>query len=294
MKVKIDIETQTFVRFWLVIFGIAGLIGAILLAKSALITIGIAFFLALALNPPVSALASKLPGKSRIGATAIAYLIVVTLLGGIMFLVVPPIIGQTAKFAESVPLLIDKATSQKPVLDDFIKRYNLGEAVDQAIVSAKQQATEASKQLGAFLVNVVTGTFGWLINIIFVLVLGFFMLVEGPAWIQKFWDLYEDPDKLHMHKSSVEKMYRVVTGFVNGQIAVAAIGAGFVSVTLLIMSLFPDLQLPMNLALPLAVIVFVMELIPMVGAPLATVIVGLVLLFNSLPAALIFLSLIHI
>ena len=125
MKMKVEIETQTFVRFWLVVLGFIVLLGSIYLAKGALITIGVALFLALALNPPVTALAAKLPGKSRVGATALAYLIVVTLLGGILFLVVPPIIQQTAKFTATVPSLIDKATSQRPVLDDFVEKYNL-------------------------------------------------------------------------------------------------------------------------------------------------------------------------
>lgn len=288
MKMKVEIETQTFVRFWLVVIGFVAAIGAIFLARGALITIGIALFLALALNPPVTALAAKLPGKSRVGATALAYLIVVTLIGGILFLVVPPIIGQTAKFTASVPSLIDKATSQKPLLDNFIKQYNLTDAVNKAIETVKDQATQASTQLGTVLVGVVTGTFGWLLNLFFVLVLGFFMLIEGPYWMKRIWDLYDDQEKLERHRNSVEKMYRVVTGFVNGQIAVASIGAGFVFLTLLVMSFFPSLNIPTNLALPLAVIVFVMELIPMVGATLATVITGLILLLNSTMASLLF------
>ena len=290
MKLKVEIETQTFVRFLLVVIGFTALIGAVYLSRSALITIGIALFLALALNPPVSALAARLPGKSRIGATALAYFIVVTLIGGILFLVVPPIIQQTAKFTATVPSLIDKATSQRPALDDFVKKYNLEEALDQAVASAKKQATEASTQLGAVLVAVLTGAFGWVINLFFVLILGFFMLVEGPMWMKKIWDLYDDSEKRDMHKASVEKMYRVVTGFVNGQIAVASIGALFVFLTVLTMSFFPSLQVPINLALPLAVIVFVMELIPMVGAPLATIITGFVLLLNSPTAGLLFVA----
>lgn len=288
MKIKIDIEVRTIVRILLVVVGFAVLLGAIYIARSALMTIGAALFVALALNPPVSALSAKLPGKSRVGATALAYLIVVTLIGGILFLVVPPIIEQTAKFADSVPSLVDKATSQKPLFDDFINRYNLNEALDQAIISTKQDAAELSKGLGALLVGLVTGAFGWFVNLFFILVLGFFMLVEGPMWMKKIWGLYEDPDKLEMHRASVEKMYRVVTGFVNGQIAVASIGALFVFILLFIMSLIAGLQSPANLALPLAVIVFILELIPMVGAPLATILIGLVLLLNSPVAALVF------
>lgn len=288
MKVKIEIETQTFVRFILVVVGFVLILASINLAMGALITIGVALFLALALNPPVTALAKKLPGKSRVGATAIAYLIVVSLLGGLLFLIVPPIVEQTAKFADSVPSLVDKAASQKPIFDDFIQRYNLQSAVDDAFASIKDQAAQLSAQIGTQAVGIVTGAFGWLVNLVFVLVLGFFMLIEGPMWMRMIWDLYEDEDKLKLHKNSVEKMYRVVTGFVNGQISVAAIGGSFVFLTVFVMSFFPGLGVPANLALPLAVIVFILELIPMVGAPLATILGGLILLLNSTTAALLF------
>jgi predicted PurR-regulated permease PerM len=288
MKVKIDIETQTFVRFGLVILGFVVALLAINLAKGALITVGIALFLALALNPPVTALARRLPGKSRVAATALAYLLVVAILGAILFLVVPPIVQQTGKFVTTVPSLIDKTVEKKPLLDNFVAQYNLRDALDQAITTVKDQIAGISTQIAGIAVAVVTGAFGWIINAFFVLVLGFFMLIEGPFWMKKFWDLYQDEEKRERHKSSVEKMYRVVTGFVNGQIAVASIGASFVGVTIFIMSLFPGLQIASNLALPLAAIVFVMELIPMVGATLATILAGLILLLNSASAAILF------
>ena len=81
MKVRIEIDTKTFVRFWLVVmgFGLAGL--AIYSAKDALVLLGISLFLALALNRPVAAIAKKLPGKSRLGGTALAYTTLVLLFG---------------------------------------------------------------------------------------------------------------------------------------------------------------------------------------------------------------------
>lgn len=288
MKLKVEIETQTFVRFWLVVIAFTAVISSLYIVRGALVTIGVALFLALALNPPVTALASKLPSKSRIGATALAYLIVVTIVGGILFLVIPPIAQQTMKFTSTVPSLIDRATSQRPALDDFIDSNNLRNVVDQAVVNVKKQATDASTQLGTLFMSAITGAFGWTVNLIFVLVLGFFMLVEGPSWMSKIWSLYNDPVKRDAHRLSVEKMYRVVTGFVIGQISVATVGATFVFLTIVVMSLFPDLHVPINIALPLAVIVFTLEIIPMVGAPLATIVVGLILMFNSLAAGLLF------
>jgi predicted PurR-regulated permease PerM len=114
------------------------------------------------------------------------------------------------------------------------------------------------------------------------------MLVEGPMWMQTLWNLYSDEKKRDAHRTTVEKMYRVVTGFVNGQLAVAAIGAMASFITLFIMSLIPSLVVPSNLAMPLAVIIFLTALIPMVGTTIGGILVALILMLNSPFAALVF------
>ncbi len=288
MKVKIDIETRTFVRFGMVLLGFIAAIGAIFVAQGALVTIIIALFLALALNPAVSWLAKKLPGKSRTGASAISYLVVVTLLATFLFAFVPPVIEQSAKFAKTVPQLIDNVASKRSIFDDFINRYNLRSTVDKAIEDTKNQAAAVSTELGSIVVNSATATFGGIITLMFVLILTFFMLIEGPEWLSKIWGLYDDPDKLERHRSLVNKMYRVVTGFVGGQVTVAAIGGVVSFVGLLVMSFIPQLGIPANLALPLATLLFLSALIPMIGTTLGCVLVSLVLLLNSPLAALVF------
>ena len=72
MKVKIEIDTITFVRFWLVVIGFALSALAIFMARSALILVVVSFFLALALNVPVNFLVKFMPGRSRLGGTAAA------------------------------------------------------------------------------------------------------------------------------------------------------------------------------------------------------------------------------
>lgn len=288
MKVKIDIDTRTFVRFGLVALAFVVGIAAVYHVRGALITIGIALFLALALNPPVSWIAKHLPGKSdhRVGATALAYLIVVLLLGGIIVTIVPPVIEQSSKFADTVPGLIDEASQQRDVFNDFIHRYGLEDPVNRAIENAKVQAEAAASNIGNVLVGGVGALFSGAANLVFILVLAFLMLIEGPGWLEKAWNLYEDPAKLERHRTLVHKMYRVVTGYVNGQITIAAIAATCTLVTTLILSaIFP---LPANLALPLATIIFLTGMIPMIGATLGAVLVGLVLLLNSVGAALVF------
>ena len=288
MKVKIDIDTRTFVRFGLVTLAFVVGIAAVYHVRGALISIGIALFLALALNPPVAWIAKRLPGEGgrRVGATALAYLIVVLLLGGLIVTIVPPVIEQSSKFADTVPGLIDEASQQRDVFNDFIHRYGLEDPVNKAVENAKVQAESAAANIGNILVGGVGAVFSGAASLIFILVLAFLMLIEGPGWLEKAWNLYEDPAKLERHRNLVHKMYRVVTGYVNGQITIAAIAATCTLVTTLILSaIFP---LPANLALPLATIIFLTGLIPMIGATLGAVLVSLVLLLNSVGAALIF------
>ena len=286
MKVKIDIDTKTFVRFGLVLIGFVVALLVIYKIRSALTILGVSLFLALALNPPVSLISRRLPSNSRVGATAIAYLVVITLLGGFMFMVVPPVIEQTTKFAQTVPDLIDEAARNKTVFDDFIQRYGLEDTTNKAIENAKDQASSVAANLGNLIVGGAGVVFNGIANLVFVLVLAFLMLIEGPVWLRKLWDMYQDPERLDRHRTLVKKMYRVVTGFVNGQLTVAAIASASAMVTILILSAV--FGTPANLAIPLAAVVFITGMIPMVGSTIGGALVGLVLLFNSPFAALIF------
>jgi predicted PurR-regulated permease PerM len=286
MKVKIDIDTRVFVRLIAVLLAFLVVIGIIIKVQGALVILGISFFLALALNPPVTMLARKLPGNSRIGATAIAYLAVIVLLGGFLVLIVPPVIEQSAKFADTVPGLIDQVTEKRTVFDDFIHRYGLEQTVNNSINSAKQEASSVAANLGNSLVGGVGTILGGIANLVFVLVLAFLMLIEGPAWMARIWGLYEDEDLLERHRTLIHRMYRIVTGFVIGQVTVAGIAAASTLVVLLTLS--ATVGLPTNLAIPLAVIIFLFDMIPMIGATVGAVLVGLIILFNSPTAALIF------
>jgi predicted PurR-regulated permease PerM len=286
MKLKIDIDTNTFVRFWLVVIGFAFAILAIYSARTALILIGVAFFLALALNAPVSYLAKYLPGKSRVGGTAIAYVVVVALLGAFAFLVVPPIVEQTAKFVETVPTLVDTATTQWKGFGAVVDKYNLQPQVDAAITSIKDNATSWAARAGQ---NVLTGL-GSLLSLIvsgfLVLVLSFLMLVEGPMWLRRIWGVYNDHDRMERHKRLSGRMYNVVTGYVTGQLTVSAIGAALAGVTVFILSLL--FNVPSNLALPTVAIAFTLSLIPMFGSTIAGILISLLLIFNDTTAGVIF------
>ena len=100
MKTRIEIDTKTFVRFWLVVFGFALIALLLYVARGALVIIGVAVFLALALSRPVGWISKRLPGNSRVGATAAAFLAVVLFIVATIFLVIPPIVEQSASLQQ--------------------------------------------------------------------------------------------------------------------------------------------------------------------------------------------------
>ena len=287
MKVRIEIDTQTFVRFWLVVIGF-GLVGlAIYSARTALIIIGTALFLSLALSNPVTKLASFMPGKSRFGGTAAAFTLVVAFLGVFLGLIVPPIIEQTVKVADNVPALVDSAQGQWYLANDLIERYHLESQVDNTLNSIKDNATSWAANIGQSFISSIGSLFNLLAAIFLTIVLAFLMLLEGPSWLRKIWSIYKDQEKMEYHQRLASRMHMVVTGYVTGQLAVSGVGALSAGLVVFILHFFFP-NVPMNLALPTIAIAFIFSLIPMFGATIAGILIAILLAFNDVTAAIIF------
>ncbi len=285
MRTRIEIDTQTFVRFWLVVFAI-GLIGLLLYkAQVGLIIIGVSFFLTMALHRPVTWIAGKLPSKSRVGGTALAYVAVILSLAAVVTLVIPPIIQQTARFAQNVPEFVDSASNQWHGVNAIIEQYGLQGQVDAALESVKNNAAAWAGDVGRYVVSGLGSLFSFIAALILVLVLTFLMLIEGPEWMDRVWRLYKDKKRMAEHRRIANRMYGVVSGYITGQLTVSSIGAVAAGLMVFALSfIFPTIE--SSLAMPTAAITFVLSLIPMFGATIGGVLIGLLLALNSIPAAI--------
>lgn len=241
--------------------------------------IGISLFLAMALNPAVSWITSRLKSKSRLRATGFAYIIVVTLLIGFFSLVIPPIVRQTTGFVRELPNTINNIKYQDSALSRTIVRYNLQDRVDQI----RDDYAGRIKNLDLPIYDTAGRIGGTVVSIITVLVLTFMMLVEAPMWSKRILALESD-EKKRKHLSDVSRrMYRVVTGFVNGQVLIAGIAASVAAVVMFVLnSLFNASINPMALA----GIVFIFGLIPLIGNIIAAALVVLVIMLSSVPMAI--------
>ncbi len=288
MKPPINIDTRTFVRFWLVVIGFIVAALAIYFARSALVILGSALFLALALNVPVSAIARRLPGRSRVAATAISYVAVVLVLGAVLVLVVPPIVQQTAKLIQNVPSFIDNASGQWNGAKDLVKQYNLQPQVDSAVNSIKNNTASWAGNVGQTVIGGIGSIFVFIASAFLVLVLTFLMLIEGPSWLQRLWGLYHNKNRMQTHKRVLSKMYEVVSGYVIGQLVTALIGAVTAGIVVAVIGIVVP-QVSISLALPAAATVFVFSLIPMFGSTISAVLVTILIALNSIPGAIAYL-----
>ena len=287
MKVRIEIDTKTFVRFWLVVigFGLAGLM--IYQAREALIILGTALFLAMALSYPVKKIAHILPGKSRVGGTALAFTPLIVVLSAVVWFVVPPIVQQSAKFAETLPALGEQVNTQWVGIGDFIDQNGLREQVNETLENVKHESSSWAADAGKNVLSGVGSFASFLVAALLVIVLTFLMLIEGPTWMDRLWGLYSDKSRMRHHKSLVDKTYNVVTGYINGQLTISGIGSLVAGACVFILSLiFPAID--GNLAMPTILLTFVLTLIPMFGATLAGVLITLLLLLNDPTAGIIY------
>jgi len=272
-KVTVTVTNKTIVRTILWILATILLYKFIGRISHGLTLIFASFFLALALNPVVSWISRRLKIQSRIRATGVAYLLAVLIMVLFFALVIPPLVRQTRTFIGTVPDTIQHFQEQDSKLAQAAKRYNL----DQKITKSAKDFASHYSNYGSTALNTGKRIVEAVASILAVLVMTFMMLVEGPRWMELFWGIMP-PGRRQHQKRIAEKMYRGVTGFVNGQVILAVIAGSFAFLTLEIAGHIEHAAIN---SMALAGIVAVFGLIPLFGNPLAATIVILACLINS-------------
>ena len=290
MKVKIEIDTKTLIRFWLVIFGFIIFAGLIWVAKDVLIMIIIAAFLALALNDPVARITKILPGsnKNRVAATAVAYLTIVLILGALISLLTPIIADQVKHFSKDLPQIVKNYTGEESGIRRFIVENHLEGMISQAVDSITRSINSSVSKLGDFFFGSITSIVGWLISLFMILAMAFLMLVEGPDLIDKIFKVfYTDKTLEKDHRRILSRMYGTVSGYVSSIVTICSISATCGSIATAILALI--FGLPIALVPPIAVLLFIFGMIPMVGATIAGLLSAVILGLNAPTAGLFFL-----
>ncbi len=271
---EINISNSTLIRVMAIVIGFVLLLGFLYVARQPLVLLIISAFLALALSPPVNFIAKKIPGNSRGLATGIAYIIILSIISFMLYLLVPPLLKQSEVLIENFPKYIQEIENGRDFVSEFVREYQLQGQLEKL----QAELSNRYADIAGSVIDIVGGVFNNVASILTVMIVAFFMLVEGPAWIKRYWDLHPAHNRKR-HQAVAQKMYGVITGFVNGQLLVALLSAVSSFVVLTIVGV--------SSALPLAVVVGLFGLIPFIGATIGAVVVVLAALFTSTTAAII-------
>jgi predicted PurR-regulated permease PerM len=275
--VRVTVSSRTVIRVLMLVLASYLFVIALGKATHALTLIFVAIFLSLALNAPVHSLAQAIPGKrkgSRTLATGISFFLIVAVLGGFIASITPPLVKQTSSFINEAPTLVENLRSQDSATGKFIQKHNLQDQVDKF----SGQLSNRLKNLSGSAVSTIARIGSSIFAMLTVLVLTFMMLTEGPRWINFVRRLLSEEKESHFEKLAND-MYRVVKGYVNGQVLLAAIASLLIVVPLFL--------LHVSYPIALMVIIFICGLIPLVGHTIGAVIVSTVALFHSPLTALI-------
>ncbi len=235
--------------------------------------IALGAFVALALNPFVDWM-QKAIGSGRNLAVLLSYLTMFAIVGGFLTAITPSLTSQTVSFISDAPRQLRNLKTEDTSVARFARRVKITDGVD----NFTQDFASHAQNVSGFALNLAGRVTNALVSIIAVLVLSFMMLIEGPRWGAKFWQLQSAKHRIR-YKPLVEQMYDVVTGYVNGQLLISLVGALITLVMLLIVGV-PN-------AAVLAGIIFLTGLIPLIGHPIGAAAVTLIALFSSVDKAIV-------
>ncbi len=253
-------------RTILVVLGILlatlGILVFIYLAWHVITWILIAIFLALALNPAVEFFERR--GLRRGYSTGLVVVLALAVIVGLGFLLIPPLVDQVRSFIDYVPQVVDDLTAGRGPFGFLQTRYHIVDRVQETI--QKQGAGGVLGVTGAGLA-VARGVVTAVAGAVAIGFLTFFMLLDGRRLIERFYNFLPAQSRPRWQRIGTE-IYRTVGGYVTGNVAISVIAGTASAIALLVLG--------SESAIALAVVVGVLDLIPLAGATLAAILVSTV------------------
>ena len=245
-----------------VTYGAVRILGSL---SSVLVLIGVAFFLALGLEPAVSWFVNrKLP---RWAATTLVFVIFLAMMGAFLGAAIPPLVQQASELIKQAPHYIQQAQDHSSAIGRLNDRFHL-----------QQRITETINSSGGSVVNDVvsagSAVFGALADALIVIVLIVYFLVDMPRIRTNLYRLVP-----HTRRPRAiligDEVFAKVGAYVLGNVLISVIAG---AATFLWLMAF-DVPYP----LLLGIFVAVFDLVPIVGSTIAGVVVAAVALTVSLP-----------
>jgi predicted PurR-regulated permease PerM len=236
----------------------------------------IAVLFAIALMPAVDVLERRgLPNSVAVSLVCLGALVVV---GLIAWAFIPPLVQQTTDLIEQVPDAIHQITAGRGPLGFLQSDYGLADKAREAL---KDQTGGSVLGFTAPALGIVKGVLTAVAATVAIFFLVFFLLREGRRWVEAGLDLVPAASRPRWERI-LAGVTRTIRGYVTGNLLISLIAGLVAFVT------FEVTGIPY--AVPLALLVAVLDLIPLVGATIATVLAAAVALAQGVVPFIIVLA----
>ncbi len=289
-KKTIEVDTKTFVRFWLVILGL-GLLGLFLWkALPGLIIIGVAIFLAIAIQPLASRIQRLIKRENSSFASVLAYASVIVAISLILAVVAPVVVDETVHFVQQFPETFEHTLGGWDGINSFGQNFGINNLQEEIINAVQAFSNSFVSNFSNILVAGIGAISQVITSVILTLVLTLLLAIEGPSLMKSFWNTLEDKRNhsvIHAYQHLVERIGNVISTYISKQVTIAVLDGCVVTAAVLLLSLICSFS--SSLALPMGLIALIFYLIPMFGPIISCTLISLLLFFSSPIAAVIFL-----
>ncbi len=231
----------------------------------------LALFLAVAMSGPVRFFSRRMRRGLAVAVSYILLLLAPVLLG---LIVVPPFVTGAQDLAKEAPSYAQQArdfADKNPTLRKLEKNYGL-------LTQLQSEAKKLPKKVGTGAATTLSDIGVKLINSIFagvtILILSIFLVADGGRWLRRWLESHPE-DRAQRLDRAITRMGSAVGNYVAGALVQATIAGITTFVVLEILGV--------PFAAPLAVIVALFDLIPLVGATIGALLVGIVTVFSGFP-----------
>lgn len=247
------------------------------LIRDILAVLFVSLILSSALDPWVDWMqAKKIP--RAIGIIFI-YLVLFSVIGLVIYLIIPPIAEQTGQLANDFPRYIDKLISSFSTIKNFTIEHGFLDSIKNGIGSWSSNLQTATS--GIF--STVTGIFGGIFSFFLVLILTFYMVVEESAIKKLVWSIAPAEHQTYLI-GLVNRIQTKIGMWLRGQLILSLIVFALVYIGLSILGV--------KYALVLALIAGVTETVPYLG-PILGSIPGVFLAFTQSPMLAVFTAILY-
>jgi predicted PurR-regulated permease PerM len=270
-RVEIAIPVRTMVT----VLAFAGLVALAIVSLGTLLSIFVAAVIALGLDPVVAALVRRGWKRGRAALAVFAGLFVAVF--ALVLVTAGPLWSQIVDFVHELPEYWDEITQM-----DWFQNLTSTAGADDKIREALKDLAAGLPDAADALLGIAGGVFGSLLSLVTLTFLALFLLMERPTittWLFGF----TAPAAERRWAPVVEESIAAVSQSLLGNVAISIIAATFAGLSAWVLGLpFP---------IVLAVIAGLLDLIPQVGATIASIILVAVALTESTTAAVIMLVL---